>query len=50
MSDLLASPSNKLTTNPIGHPIRHYSYWKTFDPYVIPLLAKPMDLSRFEEM
>ncbi|KAH8090570.1 hypothetical protein HD553DRAFT_302762 [Filobasidium floriforme] len=25
-------------------------YWKTFDPYVIPLLAKPMDLSRFEEM
>jgi hypothetical protein len=25
-------------------------YWKTFDPYVIPLLAKPMDLTRWEEM
>ncbi|KAJ9111379.1 hypothetical protein QFC19_001147 [Naganishia cerealis] len=25
-------------------------YWKTFDPYVLPLLAKPMDLSRWEEM
>jgi len=23
--------------------------WKLFDPYVIPLLAKPMELSRFEE-
>ncbi|USP74886.1 hypothetical protein yc1106_02160 [Curvularia clavata] len=25
-------------------------YWKTFDPYVIPLLAEPMDLRRFEEL
>ncbi|RSH91789.1 hypothetical protein EHS25_009159 [Saitozyma podzolica] len=25
-------------------------YWKTFDPYVIPLLAKPMDLTRWEEI
>ncbi|KAF3012015.1 hypothetical protein G7054_g12860 [Neopestalotiopsis clavispora] len=25
-------------------------YWKTFDPYVIPLLAKPMDLRRHEEL
>ncbi|KAI9729278.1 MAG: hypothetical protein M1834_006949 [Cirrosporium novae-zelandiae] len=25
-------------------------YWKTFDPYVIPLLAKPMDLRRSEEL
>jgi hypothetical protein len=22
-------------------------YWKIFDPYVIPLLEKPMDLQRF---
>ncbi|PVH96744.1 hypothetical protein DM02DRAFT_598745 [Periconia macrospinosa] len=26
------------------------SYWKTFDPYVIPLLEAPMDLRRFEEL
>lgn len=25
-------------------------YWQTFDPYVIPLLEKPMDLRRFEEL
>ncbi|BFZ65159.1 hypothetical protein YB2330_006322 [Saitoella coloradoensis] len=25
-------------------------YWKTFDPYVLPLLAEPMDLRRFEEL
>ncbi|ERF77073.1 hypothetical protein EPUS_06291 [Endocarpon pusillum Z07020] len=25
-------------------------YWKTFDPYVLPLLEKPMDLRRFEEL
>ncbi|KAI0390155.1 hypothetical protein F5Y17DRAFT_462059 [Xylariaceae sp. FL0594] len=25
-------------------------YWKTFDPFVIPLLEKPMDLRRFEEL
>jgi hypothetical protein len=25
-------------------------YWKTFDPYVIPLLAKDMDLRRFNEL
>jgi hypothetical protein len=25
-------------------------YWKTFDPYVLPLLDAPMDLRRFEEM
>ncbi|RMZ73628.1 Antibiotic biosynthesis monooxygenase [Pyrenophora seminiperda CCB06] len=25
-------------------------YWKTFDPYVIPLLEEPMDLRRFEEL
>jgi quinol monooxygenase YgiN len=25
-------------------------YWKTFDPYVIPLLEKDMDLRRFEEL
>lgn len=24
-------------------------YWKTFDPYVIPLLEKDMDLRRFNE-
>ncbi|ORY33474.1 hypothetical protein BCR39DRAFT_463658 [Naematelia encephala] len=25
-------------------------YWKTFDPYVVPLLSKPMDLTRWEEL
>ena len=25
-------------------------YWKTFDPYVIPLLDGPMDLRRHEEL
>ena len=25
-------------------------YWKTFDPFVIPLLEKPMDLRRYEEL
>jgi len=25
-------------------------YWKTFDPYVMPLLEKPMDLRRFNEL
>lgn len=25
-------------------------YWKTFDPYVIPLLSEPMDLRRSEEL
>ncbi|KAI0913988.1 hypothetical protein F4824DRAFT_446228 [Ustulina deusta] len=25
-------------------------YWKTFDPFVVPLLEKPMDLRRFEEL
>jgi len=25
-------------------------YWKTFDPYVMPLLVKPMDLRRFNEL
>ncbi|KAJ4367870.1 hypothetical protein N0V86_009709 [Didymella sp. IMI 355093] len=25
-------------------------YWKTFDPYVLPLLDAPMDLRRLEEM
>ncbi len=25
-------------------------YWKTFDPYVMPLLEKPMDLRRHEEL
>ncbi|KUI73683.1 hypothetical protein VM1G_09387 [Cytospora mali] len=25
-------------------------YWQTFDPYVIPLLDRPMDLRRFEEL
>jgi len=25
-------------------------YWKTFDPYVLPLLDKPMDLRRYEEL
>ncbi|KAK7977604.1 hypothetical protein PG984_006002 [Apiospora sp. TS-2023a] len=25
-------------------------YWKTFDPYVLPLLAKDMDLRRHEEL
>lgn len=25
-------------------------YWKTFDPYVVPLLDKPMDLRRHEEL
>jgi hypothetical protein len=25
-------------------------YWLTFDPYVIPLLSKPMDLRRHEEL
>jgi hypothetical protein len=24
-------------------------YWKPFDPYVLPLLEKPMDLRRYEE-
>jgi quinol monooxygenase YgiN len=25
-------------------------YWKTFDPYVLPLLEKEMDLRRYEEL
>lgn len=25
-------------------------YWKSFDPFVVPLLEKPMDLRRFEEL
>ncbi len=25
-------------------------YWKTFDPYVMPLLEKPMDLRRHDEL
>lgn len=25
-------------------------YWKTFDPYVVPLLAKSIDLRRYEEL
>ncbi|KAJ3232679.1 hypothetical protein HDU81_002781 [Chytriomyces hyalinus] len=25
-------------------------YWKTFDPYVMPLLDRPMDLRRFHEL
>ena len=25
-------------------------YWKTFDLYVLPLLEKPMDLRRLEEL
>lgn len=25
-------------------------YWKTFDPYVIPLLARQMDLRRYNEL
>ncbi|CAK3944103.1 Hypothetical predicted protein [Lecanosticta acicola] len=25
-------------------------YWQTFDPYVIPLLDRPMDLRRFNEL
>ncbi|KAF7562818.1 hypothetical protein G7046_g1309 [Stylonectria norvegica] len=25
-------------------------YWQTFDPYVIPLLERPMDLRRLEEL
>ncbi|KAM0753233.1 hypothetical protein T439DRAFT_323870 [Meredithblackwellia eburnea MCA 4105] len=25
-------------------------YWKTFDPFVVPLLDGPMDLTRWEEM
>lgn len=25
-------------------------YWKTFDPYVLPLLDQPMDLRRLEEL
>ncbi|KAK2069765.1 hypothetical protein P8C59_004319 [Phyllachora maydis] len=25
-------------------------YWKTFDPYVVPLLERPMDLRRHEEL
>lgn len=41
MSDLHA-PLFFLTTTSFTTP-------QTFDPYVIPLLAKDMDLSRFEE-
>ncbi|GAP82653.2 putative antibiotic biosynthesis monooxygenase [Rosellinia necatrix] len=25
-------------------------YWETFDPFVLPLLDRPMDLRRFEEL
>lgn len=25
-------------------------YWKTFDPYVLPLLSQPMDLRRLNEL
>ncbi|KAK4685466.1 hypothetical protein P7C73_g4682, partial [Tremellales sp. Uapishka_1] len=32
------------------HSSRSPQYWKTFDPYVIPLLDGDMDLTRWEEM
>ncbi|KAI5860112.1 hypothetical protein GGS23DRAFT_249564 [Durotheca rogersii] len=25
-------------------------YWRTFDPFVVPLLERPMDLRRYEEL
>jgi len=30
--------------------LQFLQYWKTFDPYVNPLLEKPMDLRRLEEL
>lgn len=30
--------------------MRQNPYWKTFDPYVNPLLDKPMDLRRLVEL
>ena len=44
MTDLLGKDypgSNPPTQNP---------YWKTFNPYVEPLLEKEMDLRRFNEL
>lgn len=39
-------------TNPSQSQEYHLNnpYWKTFDPYVVPLLAEPMDLRRAEEL
>ena len=35
---------------PGSNPTTQNPYWKTFNPYVEPLLEKPMDLRRFNEL
>ena len=35
---------------PFADTITQNRYWKTFNPYVEPLLEKPMDLRRFNEL
>lgn len=43
----------KLTNTPPQQSQKYHlenPYWKTFDPYVIPLLERDMDLRRLEEM
>ncbi len=35
---------------PCSNPTTQNPYWKTFNPYVEPLLEKPMDLRRFNEL
>lgn len=49
---LPAYKSLKMSSNSLQSQKYHLEnpYWKTFDPYVIPLLAKPMDLRRHEEL
>ena len=51
---LLACPYFvRITTNAILKSQKYHlenPYWQTFDPYVVPLLAKPMDLRRHEEL
>ena len=52
MSCYMRTRLYKADFNPTQSQQYHLSnpYWKTFDPYVIPLLDQPMDLRRFEEM
>lgn len=49
---LPAYKSLKMSSNSLQSQKYHLEnpYWKTFDPYVIPLLEKPMDLRRHEEL
>lgn len=52
-SDVASRPSKaspKLTNSPLSRYHLENPYWQTFDKYVIPLLAKDMDLRRLNEL